>query len=113
MNSKRIFPLCILLIITFLPVSVFAHRVNLFAYIERGEVYTESYFSDGQPAQGNIKVFDDQDKLLLENKNDKEGLFHFPLPHQVKALRFVLSAPMGHRCSYTLTVSPQREEVKK
>ncbi|GAG37023.1 unnamed protein product, partial [marine sediment metagenome] len=36
------------LIIIMMDVSVFAHKVNVFAYIEGGKIYTESYFNDGK-----------------------------------------------------------------
>ncbi len=88
------------------PLPAVAHRVNLFAYLQQDKVYTESYFSDGQPAQGRIRVFDNSNNtLLLEGENDNKGLFSFPLPSAAKTLHIVLAAPMGHRCSYTLTTS--------
>ncbi len=107
-QHSRTFFLFLLGAVILLPLSAFAHRVNLFAYLERGRIYTESYFSNGQPAQGKIKVFDNSnDTLLLEGENDKEGLFSFPSPPAVKTVRIILSAPMGHRCSYTLTISSE------
>ena len=45
---------------------VFAHGVNIFAYVEDGTIYTESYFSDGKGViNGKIEVFDNADELAL------------------------------------------------
>jgi len=82
--------------------TAMAHKVSLFAYVEAGKVYTESYFSDGRPvAGGKVKVYDSSKNLLLEGVTDKEGLFNFDIP-KVDDLTIVLDATMGHKNSYTL-----------
>ncbi|MDA8141479.1 MAG: carboxypeptidase regulatory-like domain-containing protein, partial [Desulfobacteraceae bacterium] len=58
-----------------------AHKVNLFAYVESGKIYTESYFPDGRPVvSGKIKVYDSANQLLLEGVTDPEGRFNFTIP---------------------------------
>lgn len=85
-----------------------AHKVNLFAYVERGVVNTESYFPDGTPvAGGKVLVYDRQEKLLLQGTTDSKGLFSFPVP-KVDDLKIVVEASMGHRNSYRL----KRAEVE-
>jgi nickel transport protein len=82
--------------------NAMAHKVNLFAYVEAGTVYTESYFPDGRMVEnGKISVYDSADKLLLEGKTDNEGLFGFPVP-KVDDLTIVLDASMGHKASFKL-----------
>ena len=79
-----------------------AHKVNVFAYVEGGKVYTESYFPDGSPVEGGkVLVYDSQDKLLLEGVTDKAGLFNFDLP-KVDDLTIVIEATMGHKNSFKL-----------
>jgi nickel transport protein len=79
-----------------------AHKVNLFAYVEGGTIYTECYFADGRPAEGGkVLVYDSEHKLLLEGVTNKEGLFSFAVP-KVDDLTIVLEATMGHRASFTL-----------
>jgi nickel transport protein len=79
-----------------------AHKVNLFAYVERGVVYTESYFPDGAPvAGGRVLVYDGGKSLLLEGTTDSKGGFSFALP-KVDDLEIVIDASMGHRNSYRL-----------
>ncbi len=105
MNHIQTFLLILLVSVFLSPLPAVAHRVNLFAYQQQDKIYTESYFSDGQPAQGKIRVFDNNNTLLIEAINDKDGLFSFPLPPAVNKIYIVLAPPMGHRCSYTLTIS--------
>jgi nickel transport protein len=82
--------------------AAMAHKVSLFAYVEGGKVYTESYFSDGAPVEGGkVLVYDSQDKLLLKGKTDKAGLFNFDIP-KVDDLTIVIEATMGHKNSFKL-----------
>ena len=54
------------LIIIMMDVSIFAHKVNVFAYIEGGKIYTESYFNDGKKCiESKIEVFDNRGNKLL------------------------------------------------
>ena len=79
-----------------------AHKVNLFAYVEAGKIYTESYFPDGRAVEGGkVLVYDSGEALLLEGKTDKEGLFSFAIP-KVDDLTIVIDATMGHRNSFKL-----------
>ena len=97
-----------LLLMLLLAGPVLAHKVNLFAYVERGVVYTESYFPDGSPvAGGKVLVYDSGKSLLLEGKTDSKGLFSFAVP-KVDELEIVIEASMGHRNSYRL----KRAEVE-
>ena len=79
-----------------------AHKVNLFAYVEAGTVYVESYFPDGTAVEdGKVLVYDSQDNLVLEGRTDKEGLFNFPVP-KIDDLTIVIEASMGHRNTFKL-----------
>ena len=82
--------------------TAMAHKVNLFAYVEDGKIYTESYFPDGRPVEnGKVKVYDSNENLLLEGVTDKEGLFSFDIP-KIDDLTIVLDATMGHKNSFKL-----------
>ena len=81
----------------------FAHKVNIFAYVEGDTVYTESYFPDGRKVEGSIiEVYDSQGNKLLEGKTNKQGQFNFKPPKN-DDLKIVLIASMGHKNSYTLS----------
>ncbi|MEJ2157884.1 MAG: carboxypeptidase-like regulatory domain-containing protein [Desulfobacteraceae bacterium] len=82
--------------------AAMAHKVNVFAYVEGGKVYTESYFPDGSPVEGGkVLIYDSQDNLLLEGVTDKAGLFSFDVP-KVDDLTIVIEATMGHKNSFKL-----------
>jgi len=96
------------LMVIFLGIAVpaMAHKVNIFAYVEKGMVFTESYFPDGKKVEGgSVEVLDGSGKKLLEGKTDKEGLFSFPLPAKKQDLTIVLNASMGHKNSFVLKKS--------
>jgi len=82
--------------------TALAHKVNLFAYVEAGKIYTESYFPDGRPVEGGkVLVYDSKDKLLLEGVTDNAGLFNCDIP-KVDDLNIVINATMGHKNSFKL-----------
>ena len=82
--------------------TALAHKVNIFAYVDNGMVYTESYFPDGRPVEnGAIAVYDSQGHKLLEGVSDKEGLFSFKIPKK-DDLTIVIIASMGHKNDFIL-----------
>jgi nickel transport protein len=94
----------IFLIIIIMDVSVFAHKVNVFAYVEGEKIYTESYFNDGKKGvDSKIEVFDNQGNKLLEGLTDKEGEFSFEVLSEDGDLKIVLTASMGHRAEYSIS----------
>ena len=93
-------------------VSVFAHKVNVFAYVEGEKIYTESYFNDGKKCiNSKIEVFDNQGNKLLEGLTDKEGEFSFEVPSEDGNLKIVLTASMGHRAEYSISEDEIRGSV--
>ncbi|TYO99188.1 nickel transport protein [Geothermobacter ehrlichii] len=82
--------------------NALAHKVNLFAYVENGKIFTESYFPDGRPVEGGkVLVYDSNGKQLLAGTTNKEGFFNFAIP-KVDDLKIVIEATMGHRNSFRL-----------
>jgi nickel transport protein len=100
---KTLLHLFILVVVmSMLSGTALAHKVNLFAYVEAGKVYTESYFPDGSPVKGGkVLVYDSQNNLLLEGVTDKKGLFSFAVP-KVDDLTIFIEATMGHKNSFKL-----------
>lgn len=89
--------------------SAFAHKVNIYAYVEGDTVFTESYFPDGKKVQnGKVKVYDENGKLLLEGVTDIHGQLNFNCPPNHK-LNIVLEASMGHRDEYALKLASNKK----
>ena len=87
--------------------SVFAHKVNIFAYVEDDTVYTESYFPDGKKVKNaEVEVYDSSGNKVLDGKTDEKGLFSFKPPWKDN-FKIVINASMGHKGSYVIS----KEEV--
>lgn len=86
----------------FLPTSVSAHKVMIFAWIDGNTIHTQSKFSGGRRAKNaQVLVYDSDDVLLLEGKTDTDGMFSFKIPKKTD-LKIVLKASMGHQAVWTI-----------
>lgn len=106
-RCSRLFSLAVMCAVLGLlwPSTVWAHKVNVFAYVEGDTVVTESYFNDGRKCRDStIEVFDEGGRKLLEGKTDTEGTFSFHAPVRANLL-IRLTASMGHRAEYTVQAS--------
>lgn len=55
----KFFPLLTTVYYLLFTSTAFAHKVNIFAYVEGDTVYTESYFPDGKKVEsGLVEVYD-------------------------------------------------------
>ena len=103
MRLKKLIILIYCLFLLAISSFAFAHKVNIFAYVEGDTVYTESYFPDGKKVEGGrVEVYDSQGKKLLEGVTDAQGQFNFK-PTKKDDLKIVINASMGHRNSYVLS----------
>ena len=85
--------------------SASAHKVNLFAYVENGKIYVESYFPDGKPVeQGGVEILDSQGQKVGEGVTDKDGKCVLPIPKK-DDLTIVINASMGHKNTFILKKS--------
>ncbi len=86
-----------------------AHKVNVFAYVEGDTVVVEGYFSGNVKAQDSpVEVFASDGKKILEGKTDSKGMYSFKLadlPPIKGDIKIVLDAGMGHRADFTLSMS--------
>ncbi len=98
----------LIVIILFISVAgskVFAHKVNIFGYVDGDTIFTESYFNDGRKCvDSKIEVFDSAGNKLLEGITNKTGEFSFKIPMKTD-LKLVLTASMGHRAEYMMLAS--------
>ena len=92
-----------------------AHRVNVFAFVEGGEVVVEcSYSKSKRVKNGQITVFDaNSGATLLQGTTDEEGLFRFPVPQQAResgsSLRILLVAGEGHQNEWIVEANEFQE----
>lgn len=102
----RVFPLLIVFA-AFSCISslAYAHKVNMFAYVEGNKVIMEGYFADGnKPMNCEVVVTDPNKKVLVKGLTDHEGKFSFDIP-EITDLRIVLNAGMGHRTEFVISRS--------
>ncbi|MFW6137929.1 MAG: hypothetical protein ACOC7U_02030 [Spirochaetota bacterium] len=93
--------------------SALAHQVHVFAYVQGGKVYTESYFQDGRKvAKGKIRVYDEEGRLVQKGITDSRGEFSFEIP-RARELLIKLDASMGHAASFRLKLAEDKTERKK
>ncbi len=103
-KRHRWYACSLLFFLLFIGVSdnLWAHKVNIFAYVEGQRVYTESYFPDGSAVKGGeIAVLDSEGNVLLSGVTDDEGMYQFEIP-KIDDLTIVLDASMGHRATYEI-----------
>ena len=111
-NKLYLILIFIFLIIIMINISAFAHKVNIFAYVEGDKVYSESYFNDGKKCvDSKIEVFDNQENKLLEGITDENGEFSFKTPQEEGNLKIVLIASMGHRAEYIISADELGDTV--
>ncbi|WP_421901852.1 hypothetical protein [Maridesulfovibrio sp.] len=109
MNVKYLSVFFVTLALLTLSIPSFAHRVNLFAYVEGDTVYTESYFSKKRKVhKGKLEIFSTKTgEEILKGVTDNDGNFNFPIPDAIKmdrsGLLINLYASEGHRAVWTLT----------
>ncbi|MBI4805127.1 MAG: hypothetical protein HY795_07820 [Desulfovibrio sp.] len=82
-----------------------AHKVNVFAVVEKGSITGEGYFAGGGKAQDvPVEVVDSTGTVVAKGITGPDGAFKIALPQGVTApLRVVLKAGDGHQNDFTLT----------
>ncbi len=79
-----------------------AHKVNVFAYAEGGQIMVEAYFADGKPVENaKITVISATGRKLFETTGGKDGTAAFPIPER-DDLTIEVDASLGHKASFLL-----------
>lgn len=96
-----------------LPCSgAFAHAVFIFAWVDGGQICTESYFSKKTKVRGGtVRMFDDQGRELQSGITDEQGALCFAPPAEQTGLVFVIEAGEGHRGQFSLTAADLNDGV--
>ena len=102
-RTKGVFCLMVLFLLMSLgPSPAFAHRVNVFAWVDGDTVHTESSFGGKKPVRGGeIVVYNADEKELVKGTTDDEGLFSFKVPEKTE-LTVILNATMGHKAQWKI-----------
>lgn len=116
-ETKRLFRLfcffiSLLVISSGFTQSVYAHKVNIFAYAEDGKIHAEAYFVDGSKCKNSlVEVIDEQSgRKLLEGHTDNNGKFIFDIPGMT-SIRLILQAGTGHQNEYVISEGEVREAM--
>jgi nickel transport protein len=87
-----------------LPVSGFAHKLSVFAWVEDGRVVVQGKLSGAKrPKKGTVYVYDGQDRLILTTEVGADGTAHFPLRDYETGLKIVMDIGEGHQSFWILT----------
>ncbi len=101
--------------------KVWAHKVNVFAWVEGDTVFVEGYFPGGKKSRDSlVEVFNPAGTKLLEGRTNETGEFSFKIPERTD-LKIVLTASMGHKNDFIISASdlggsgslPSSEPAKK
>ncbi len=96
---------------------VFAHKVNVFAFVQGNSLVVEGYFSGKSRARDClVKVFDSSGTMILECKTDSQGTCVFDLGNispDIKSVKVSLEAEMGHKAEYTVELKDQGSNLSK
>jgi nickel transport protein len=80
-----------------------AHAAIVWAYAENDRVFVEAFFANGTKIQNTkIVVIDENEKVLLEGKTDKEGKFNYRPTTNKKQTVLVISGE-SHLGDFELT----------
>ena len=89
--------------------QVWAHKVNVFAWVEGDTVFVEGYFPGGKKSQNSlVEVFNPAGTKLLEGRTNEKGEFSFKVPERTD-LKIVLTASMGHKNDFIVPASHFQE----
>jgi len=101
--ARRVLPILVLIAAALAPLPGFAHRLNVFGFVEGTAVKVEAYFSDGAKARkAEVKVYGADEELLAEGKTGAKGEYTFELPANAGDLKIVVTSGAEHRGEYTL-----------
>ena len=98
-------------IVVALPMAslVWAHKVNVFAWIEGDTVFVEGYFPGGKKSRDSlVEVFNPAGNKLLEGRTNEKGEFAFKIPERTD-LKIVLTTSMGHKNDFIVPASDFQE----
>ena len=96
--------------------ETWAHKVNVFAYVENDKIVVEGYFSGKAKAVDcTVRLFDAAGNRIHEGKTDSAGLYTVKTADLSKLsgdIRIVLSSSDGHKSEFMLSPQDSDQAVK-
>jgi len=82
-----------------------AHKVIVFAWVEKGMIYTESSFGSKREAKNcTITVVDENDMVIHKGQTDQDGKYSFVIPEKINSdLIIKLDAGAGHQAQWKIS----------
>ena len=110
----KLLAVAIVLLVFGLASPALAHKVYVFAWAEKGMVYTESSFGDKKVIKGKIEVKDEKGTLVASGITDDQGNFSFKIPENPGSdLVVMLDASMGHQAAWTVPLKEMKDAMEK
>lgn len=106
------YPLCLFSVFFLLAMAsgAYAHRLNVFAWLENDQIMVECNFGKDKPARNaEIKILDSTDnKTLLSGQTTEHGAYIFTVPAVVRqghGLIIEVNGGQGHRGTFEMDAS--------
>jgi nickel transport protein len=95
----------VLALLLLTPAPALAHKLNIFAQVQRGAIVGHAYFPGDLPArQTDVIARDRSGHELARTKTDDQGNFSLPATAKID-YQITAETPDGHAASYTLSAS--------
>ncbi len=97
--------LLVLAAVVLRPEAAWAHKLNVFAWVEGRRIVGEAYFRGHAPLVGGaVTVFGPSDQQLDQTKTDAQGKFQFEVKQRVDH-RLLVDTGDGHAESFIVTAA--------
>ncbi|MDX4062264.1 hypothetical protein ABE179_08740 [Aliarcobacter skirrowii] len=96
-------------LILFLPIFLFAHKVNLFLDLKDDNLYINSYFGNAKPCKS-CKFKIESDGLVFESRLDENGEYNYKSSNDF--FKVTVDAGSSHFVSKDIKVSKKIAEVE-
>ena len=98
------------LLILFLPILLFAHKVNLFLDLKDDNLYIKSYFANAKACVNCKFKIESNEKLLFEGILDEKGEYNYKT--SINDLKVIVDAGNGHTVNKKIRFQEQKDEEK-
>ncbi|MGJ0343751.1 DivIVA domain-containing protein [Aliarcobacter cryaerophilus] len=97
-------------LILFLPIFLFAHKVNLFLDLKDNNLYINSYFANAKPCVNCKFKIESNEKVVFEDILNEKGEYNYKI--SLNDLKVIVDAGSGHTVSKKIKLQEQKNEEK-